>query len=523
MPNFPPKSGGSAKAAGRFRLLQKETVMTVSRRMILQSAGAAIPLMLGAGASHAVPVKAPKHWDETFDFVILGAGGAGLACGIEAVERKQSAVILEKMPFIGGASAICGGQWSAAGTAFQKERGIKDDAEHFLANMLKIGGYANDPALVKAFIEESLNHYNWVTSRGVMPKSVYAPSGMDVARAHLFDPQAVITLMADYVKKGGVQIRTREAGERLIQDPETGRIIGVRAKTKAGVRFYRAKKGVLLATGGYCHNPKMLQRFVPTMKEAAVVAAPGATGDGINMAMQFGADTLDTGYVRASFGYKPNPKTVNDFSLVQFSGAILVNKLGRRYADESLSYKELGTPTLDQPDGMGFAIFNDKIRKAAMAVWSGDADMLKPIDEGCVPDYIHMGATLEEALKKAHLPVRETTQTLKRYNEDLKAGKESLFNRTTLSSGFGKAFPIEDDGRWYVFPLTSGLMSTCAGVRINTKAQVIDLFGDVIPGLYAAGEMTGGIHGAAYMTGTAFGKAMAYGRIAGRAMAQERA
>lgn len=497
--------------------------MKLTRRAILQSAGAAIPFIVSAGSAFAVPQKAPQKWDESFDFVIIGAGGAGLACGIEAVDHKLSAVILEKLPYIGGASAICGGQWAVAGTDFQKEKGIKDDAEHFLANMLKIGGYANDPELVKAFIAESLSHYKWVTARGVLPRSVYAPSGMDVARAHLFDPQAVVNLMADYVRQGGVHIRTNEAGERLIQDPETGRIIGVRAKTKAGTRFYRAEKGVLLACGGYCCNPKMLQRFVPTMKKVAVVAAPGATGDGINMAMQFGADTLDTGYVRASFGYKPNPKTVNDFSLVQFSGAILVNKLGKRYADESLSYKELGTPTLDQPDGMGYAIFNDKIRKAAMAVWSGDALMLSPIDEGKVPDYIFAGKTLDEALEKAGLPVEEAKSSLKRYNDDLKQGKETQFNRTTLSSGFGKAFPIEDDGRWFVFPLTSGLMSTCAGVRINSKAQVIDLFGDIMPGLYAAGEMTGGIHGAAYMTGSAFAKAMAYGRIAGRAMAAEHA
>lgn len=256
------------------------------------------------------------------------------------------------------------------------------------------------------------------------------------------------------------------------------------------------------------------------MKKAAVVAAPGATGDGINMALAYGADTLDTGYVRASFGYKPNPRTINDFSLVQFSGAILLNKNGKRYAKESLSYKELGNPTLDQPDGMGFALFDEKMRQSAMKSWVGDKVLLEFAGDSSKAPHVFKGSTIKEVAQKAGLQADEVEKTVENYNNYVKSGFDPEFGRDSLSSGFGKPLPIDLSEPLYVMPLTSGLMSTCAGVRITPKAEVVDVFGDVIPSLYGAGEMTGGIHGAAYMTGTAFAKAMSYGRIAAKSMAQ---
>lgn len=471
------------------------------------------------GAAKASPLAAPSKWTKEYDVVIIGAGGAGLACAIETVDHNLSTLVLEKMPFVGGASAICGGQYSAANTPFQQKQGIKDDEEHFLKNMLDIGGHVNDPELIKAYIKESLIHFNWLADHGVHPSIVYAPSGMDIPRAHRFDPAEVINCMLSYVKEKGADVLTSTPGERLLWDETAQRIGGVKASHKGQELFFKARKGVLLATGGYCHNPKMLQKYVPTMKKAAVVAAPGATGDGINMALAYGADTLDTGYVRASFGYKPNPRTINDFSLVQFSGAILLNKNGKRYAKESLSYKELGNPTLDQPDGMGFALFDEAMRQNAMKSWVGDKILLENANSATPPVHVFNGTSLEEVAKKAGLPVKEVVNTVSNYNQYVKDGFDPEFGRDSLSSGYGKPLPIDLKQRLYILPLTSGLMSTCAGVRITPKAEVVDVFGDVIPALYAAGEMTGGIHGAAYMTGTAFAKAMSYGRIAGKSMA----
>lgn len=184
----------------------------------------ALTAAAAVSTAHAVPLSEPQKWDGEYDIVVLGAGGAGLACAVEAVEKGLSVLVLEKMPFIGGASAICGGQYSAANTPFQQAKGIKDDDEHFLKNMLDIGGHVNDPELIKAYIKESLIHFNWLADHGVHPSIVYAPSGMDVPRAHRFDPAEVINCMYKYVKDHGVQVLTSTPGERLIWSPEEKRI-----------------------------------------------------------------------------------------------------------------------------------------------------------------------------------------------------------------------------------------------------------------------------------------------------------
>lgn len=103
-------------------------------------------------------------------------------------------------------------------------------------------------------------------------------------------------------------------------------------------------------------------------------------------------------------------------------------------------------------------------------------------------------------------------ETVEKYNKGIKEGKDE-FGRTSLTRGFGKPVPLEK-GPFYIIPTTAALIGTYCGLKINEKAQVINVFGEVIPALYAAGELTGGVHGAAYMTGTAFGKAICFGRIA---------
>ena len=136
-------------------------------------------------------------------------------------------------------------------------------------------------------------------------------------------------------------------------------------------------------------------------------------------------------------------------------------------------------------------------------------------------DYIFRGQTIEEVAKKAGLDPKALVETVKRYNENVDKGIDPDFGRTTLTSGYGKPIRIET-GPFYLYPATARLIATYCGLRINTKAEVLDVYGKPIANLYAAGEVTGGIHGAAYMTGTAWGKAMAYGRIAAQSIAQKR-
>ncbi len=239
--------------------------MSLNRRTFL-TVGAAAAAGIAASAAHALPVGKPEKWDSEFDIVIVGAGGAGLAAGSVAADLKLSAVVLEKEPVVGGSSTICGGQWSVAGTDEQKKRGIEDSEELFVKDMLTTGQNKNDPAIVRAFVKESKAMYEWVTGKlGVKPVTVTLAAGKSVPRAHTFNPSQVIQALKTYDEKNGVKIMTRTAAERLIWDDEAGCIAGVRAKRGSKTMNIRAKKGVLLATGGFsrwggARNPDLLSR-----------------------------------------------------------------------------------------------------------------------------------------------------------------------------------------------------------------------------------------------------------------------
>lgn len=465
-----------------------------------------------SAAASAVPLKAPKKWDEEFDFVVIGAGAAGLVAAGHAAEAGLKVLVVEKMGLVGGSSLLCGGKWSVGGTEMQKAKGIEDSAEKFFADMMKTGQNMNDPELVRAFIKASKDEYEWALKQGLKPSTVAIAAGMSVPRAHAFDPADVIGLYNKYAKSKGAEIRLNTAAKRLIWDSDEGRVAGVRIEHKEQAKTVKARFGVLLAGGGFSRNPDLLGKYAPPMKWASVIAGMGTTGDAMLMAQDCGADVLDTNYVKASYGFKLNPTSIADMTTIYYAGAIIVNKDAKRFVNESLSYKLLGDEALSQPEHKSWLIFDDAIRREQMKIRALDKKMWAPFDEGKTVPYAVSGATIEEAAQKAGLDPKVLAATIREYNENAPAGKDKL-GRTSLSSGYGKPVPLEK-GPFFIMPTTAGMIGTYCGVRIDTEAHVIDVFGDRILGLLAAGECTGGVHGAAYMTGTAFGKAIAFGRIA---------
>lgn len=492
--------------------------MNTSRRTFFKLTSA---VALGTcGTAWAVPTNQPQKWDEEYDIVIIGAGGAGLAAGVESVQQGMKAIIIEKMPLIGGSSLLCGGKFSVAGTPEQKAKNIADDEQRYFDDMMKTGGYQNDPELVKVFIKESRKHYDFVTKElGILPHEITAAAGMSVPRAHGFKPGEVLSAMRDYFVKRGGKLVTGMKAERLTWDYKNSTISGVKCCGKDKKTIYiKANKGVLLASGGFNRNPELLKKYAPPMAKAAVIAGVGTTGDGLLMAQAYGADVLDMAYVKATYGFKLNPNTIGDMAQVYYGGAIMVNKEGKRFVNESLSYKLLGDLALSQPEGKSFMIFDEPMRKAQMGRRAIDKKLFAPIDEGKKLDFLFTGQTLEEAAKNAGLPVKAVEETVASYNKGVEAGNDTEFGRNSLTSGHGKPTKIET-GPFYIMPTTAALIGTYCGLRIDIKAHVIDVFGEKINHLYAAGEIVGGVHGAAYMTGTAWGKAMALGRLAARTIA----
>ncbi len=503
----------------RLSLLASNTSEAHMKRRTFLTIGASLA---AAAPAMAVPVPMPQKWDETYDVVIVGAGGAGLAAATQAVQSKLSAVVLEKEAVYGGSSAICGGQWAVGGSDLQKERGIQDSEELFFNDMMTTGKNQNDPDVVRAYVKESKALYDWITKeRGVKPVSVTLSGGMSVPRAHTFKPAEVLLSYKTYAEDHGVKIMTRTKAERLIWDDQAKCIAGVRVSRRGKDMFIRARKGVILAAGGFSRNPKMLKKYAPLLENAAVIAGLGTQGDGILMAQAYGADMMDTNYIKASYGFTLKPSTIKDMALTQFKGAILINKTGRRFIDESVSYKVQADVAFAQPEGKSWMVFDDKIRRKAMEMDPlQDGILWKPIDEGKCPPYVFMGDTIEEAAQKAGLDPKAVAETVARYNKAVETGEDKEFGRKGLASGKGALVKI-DKAPFFVFPSVGAMIGTYCGIKITPKAEVVDVFGETIPNLYAAGEMTGGVHGASYMTGTAFSKAMAFGRIAVRSIAEK--
>ncbi len=488
----------------------------LSRRNFVKTAAAAGAGLAALSAlpvpAGAVPTAKPAKWTYEADVIIIGGGGAGLAAACEAVDKKLSVYVLEKEPILGGSTIICGGQMSFAGTPEQKERNINDSIELYTKDMLEVGEHMNNPELIKAFMDLNMDTYHWLKGMGIAIGEPRAASGMSVPRGHQVSPAQLITVMHKYVTDRGGKVLTNCAAQRLTYDGK--KICGITAKLRGKDVSFGAKKGVILAAGGYSRNPDLLGQYTPAMRRAQVVAGMGCTGDGIKMAQAYGADFIDSPYVKATFGVilKPNVWSQDRMSYY-YSGAAVLNKRGKRIVNESISYKLIGDAALAQPEGYAFQVFDSAVRAATYEKNKVSPEAARKFEER--PGIVFKADSIKEVAKLAGIDPDAAEETIKNYNRFVEKGTDPEFGRQYLSGKYGKPLKIEKPP-FYAMPTTAAVIATYCGVRITPKTQVVDVFGQLIPGLYAAGEMTGGFHGSAYMTGTAFAKAVVFGRIAAR-------
>jgi len=449
--------------------------------------------------------KIPTKWDRDDDVVIVGAGGAGLAAAVTLAEQKKQVLILEKLPVYGGSSLICGGQLAFAGTDMQAAEKVKDSNELLYQDLMKVGENRNVPALVKAYVEHQLETYNWLKKEGVKFNKLGIASGMSVPRSHMVVPSELLKVLYDRAKTLGVKFMMETAGSRLIVDDKTGRVRGVQGSRGGKIHYYGAKEGVILTSGGFSLNKDLLAKFVPHMAYARAMVGRGCQGDGLKMAWALGADIKDMPYIKATFGFDVEAQTIkDDFLLVFYKGAIIVNKEGKRFVNESLSYKLVGDAALVQKDAIGFQIFD-----AAIHEWA-QTDPLARTEGLEKRGRVYSAPTLRELAQKIGIPAESLEATVRDYNAGLERGSDA-FGRKTLVAGFGKPVKIERPP-FYAFPSTAYILGTYGGILINHHAQVLNILRSSASPLCRRRDY-GRVHGAAYMTGTAFGKALIFGRL----------
>jgi fumarate reductase flavoprotein subunit len=454
--------------------------------------------------------------ERSTDLVVVGGGLAGVSAALEAADRGLAVLLIEKTPSTGGSSAMSGGCLAFAGTDLQRAAGIEDGDELLFQDLREVGQFENDEAIVRAYVAHQKDTYKWLRGKGAdFSPSLEASSGQSVPRVHTVDPADLVRLLEQLCRKTGrAELLTSTSVTRLLRPAPEGPVEGVVATRGGETLTIKARRGVVLASGGFSRNPELIRRFVPGYEKAIFNGGEGNVGDGLRMAWRLGADFRDMAYIKGTFGRHPVDTTNLHSCLAVYKGAIAVNQEGVRFVDESISYKLLGDAVLRQSYGSGYQILDQDVFE------QGD-NRVRILDfERRLEDGLMIKAeTLEQLADMIEVPRPALLDTVAEYNRSVDRGDDPQFGRKHLVHKFGALRRLERPP-FYAYPSTAAVFGTYCGLCVDPSMRVLDVFGSPIEGLLAAGEVVGGLHGAAYMTGSALAKAAIFGRIAARTAAE---
>ena len=493
-----------------------------------------------------------KDIEETVDVVVVGAGGAGMTAAITATDAGKKVIVVESQPIAGGNSVRSTGGMNAAKTPYQDKNEFKEaagvektlataaekfadnatitalaatvksqwdayqanpqgyfDSPELMALDTMIGGKGkNDPELVKILTQNSAGAIEWLASIGAELKSVGAAGGASVKRIHRpVDENGktaavgayIVPILEKNVHDAGVEVITDTTAKKLLT--ENGKVVGVEAEGKDGNKVVIHAKSVIMATGGFGANHEMVEKYKPELKGFATTNADGAQGQGIEMASEVGAATVDMDQIQihptVHIDEDGNAHLITEG--VRGDGAILVNKEGKRFFDEVQTRDKVSAAEIQQTDGEAWLILDQKMVDGA-AVYQGY------VNSG----YAKTGKTIEELAQNINVDPATLAETMKNWAEIYANKVDPEFGRTSFS-----AENALDQAPYYAILVKPGIHHTMGGLKINTNTEVLNEKGEVISGLFAAGEVTGGIHGANRLGGTAVTDIIVFGQIAG--------
>lgn len=452
-----------------------------------------------SGASEKEEYTDPGKLKKQYDIVIVGAGGAGMAAALQAKEAGANPVILEKMPVAGGNTSKSSGGMNASETKFQKEQGIKDSNDTFYKDTLEGGHGTNDKKLLRYFVDHSASAIDWLDKMGITLNNISYSGGASVKRIHR---------PADGSAVGGYLVSglLRNIGEKKIPifvnadvtklKQKKGQVNGVEVKIEGAQKTVHAK-AVIVTTGGFGGNAKMIEKYRPDLKGYVSTNSKGATGDGIKMIKKVGGYAVDMKKIQV------HPTVIQkDGTLitetVRGEGAILVDAKGKRFVNEMETRDKVSAAITALPDKSAYLILDSALAKRATQV-----DFYKK------KGFVVEADSIEALAKKIDVPAKNLTATMDSWNQAVKDKKDTEFKRATAMDHDLTKKP------YYAIKVAPGIHHTMGGVKINTHTQVLTKTGEAIPGLYAAGEVVGGLHGDNRIGGNAVADTVIFGRQAG--------
>ncbi|HPX57193.1 MAG TPA: flavocytochrome c [Syntrophales bacterium] len=500
----------------------KEPPEGVSRRQFVAGAAVAAGL-IGSGIIFPKELRAveiPKKWDKTTDVVIAGTGYSGLAAAIEAHDAGSQVIIIEKSRVIGGNSVIASGAYNAVDPARQSKQGIEDSLDLHYRQTIEGGDNKGDPEKVRFFVENALGGLQWLERMGVeFEPKVYAVVGALWPRSH--DPAekgrggAIIKALKAQVDKRKIPIMMPCTLTGIVREkPLDGDVLGIETEFKGKKLYIKAKKAVILATGGFAADVSMRSKYVPQLDaNVPTTNVPTATGESIIYSEDIGADVVGMDYIQLLVACNFYTKQYGSLANLGIDSAIFLNTEGARFVAEDQRRDVLAESVLKQP--------------GKVLLWVADDRCQKRFNPKITEDIIAKGLafradTLEDLAKvlkeKFNVPVDKFMQSVKIYNESAAKGVDRDFGKKQENLK-----PLQQPPFW-ASPTQAGVHHTMGGLRTKgTTGEVLNRWGKVIPRFYAAGEVTGGVHGANRLGGNATADCIVFGRIVGQNAAKEKA
>ena len=472
--------------------------------------------------------EVPATWDESYDVVVVVGGFAGLAAAYGAVENGSSVVLVEKLSTTGGNSAINGGQYasytSKVAAELQKKFDlVPDTAEKHIEDTMNGGDQMSNIKLVREMVYAAPEYFNILLDNGLVIRDTLArPGGHYGYRTYVTENQVgsdITNLQLEILKKTSaiIELETKMVEIYRTRD-EANKVVGIRVATADGYKTIEAKKGVILATGGFSSNVQMRETQVPYLNADLPTTniKAASTGEGIYLAQAIGANTTQMSNIQRYPWADPNTGILDKYAVWPFTGpsygVIYVDWQGNRYVNEGDRRDVCANAAANSGFISTYCIFTE--------------DVVSPfayhneIEEGVASGRVLKADTLAELADKINaFAIKGQYPAVQAANLEATVAAHNSYIDSMKDPDFGKVMAKTmvkiENGPYYALPQFPSVHHTMGGLVINTRTEVVDIYGNVIPGLYAAGEVTGGIHGTNRLGSNADADACGIGYVSG--------
>lgn len=479
--------------------------------------------------STKVETVAEKAEDVTIEteIVVIGGGGAGLAAAVRANQLGSKVLVLEKMGKVGGNTILAGGALNAVNDRSEQAIAYNDSVEWHYTQTLSGGDYQGDPLLVHTLVSNAWDGVQWLMDLGMEfqdeTAGLFTVTGGLWPRAHKpVEPLGTgffKTYMNYIDKHDNVDVMLNTCATEILVD-ENGKACGVVATGETGNTVtVKASKGVVVATGGFAANVELRSAYNTQWADLGdsikTTNHAGATGDGIKLMQKLGADFVQMGNIQLLPLGDPVTGSLSGNIEHDVETRIFINKEGNRFVNEGGRRDDMTNALFAQTDAYMWIVMDSDTYPTGdeRNNFGETANQLVESGRAVKAD------TLEELAEKMNVPADALIAAVTEFNRHAEggdlAGTPDEFGRTLYKT------PI-DTAPFYAAARVPTVHHTMGGVRINVNAQVLDENGNVIPGLYAAGEVTGGIHGSNRLGGNALTDTVVFGRIAGESAHYEK-